>query len=246
MQGLSSNHGQDADLVRLFNRRHTDASCHLYLPRRARQDLNLRSFVDLNVLPLLAASGSIVRGSPKRKSKANASAMSVITESAPSDGSPSSSLKKYATHRTARGLRVTAIRGRGGPPKLVLWLEGPSQKFARLPKSSPLNLASPRVDPDHGVAWHPYLSLHDERVHGRHCSGQRGLRVAVVSAAVGVFVFWLRSRRDRSIIRCLLEDYFVERFAAEELGRRMRAHVGRRITAAMSSSHGSSLSSSAP
>ena len=47
---------------------------------------------------------------------------------------------------------------------------------------------------------------------------------------VYLFTFCLRRRRAKSLIRGLFEDYFAERFAAEELGRRVRASVGRRFT----------------
>jgi hypothetical protein len=63
-------------------------------------------------------------------------------------------------------------------------------------------------------------------------------RIAAVSVVLGsaaaaaacFFTFWLRRRRARSFIRGLFEDYFAERFAADELGRRVRANVGRRFT----------------
>ena len=57
--------------------------------------------------------------------------------------------------------------------------------------------------------------------------------VVLGSAAVAAacfFIFWLRRRRARRLIRGLLEDYFAESFAAEELGRRVQASVGRRFT----------------
>jgi hypothetical protein len=57
--------------------------------------------------------------------------------------------------------------------------------------------------------------------------------VVLGSAAVAAacfFILWLRRRRARSLIRGLFQDYFAESFAAEELGRRVRASVGRRFT----------------
>jgi hypothetical protein len=63
-------------------------------------------------------------------------------------------------------------------------------------------------------------------------------RIAAVSVVLGsaavvaacFFILWLRRRRARSLIRGLFQDYFAESFAAEELGRRVRASVGRRFT----------------
>ena len=49
-------------------------------------------------------------------------------------------------------------------------------------------------------------------------------------AAASFFIVWLRRRRARHLIRGLLEDYFAERFAAEELTSRVLASVGRRFT----------------
>jgi hypothetical protein len=57
--------------------------------------------------------------------------------------------------------------------------------------------------------------------------------VVLGSAAVAVacfFILWLRRRQARHLIRGLFQDYFAESFAAEELGRRVRASVGRRFT----------------
>jgi hypothetical protein len=56
------------------------------------------------------------------------------------------------------------------------------------------------------------------------------LGLAVIVAAACLFTFSLRRRRAKSLIHGLFEDYFAERFAAEELGRRVRASVGRRFT----------------
>ena len=50
------------------------------------------------------------------------------------------------------------------------------------------------------------------------------------------FILWLRRRRPEHLIRGLFRDYFAEFFAAEELGRRMRASVGRRFATKTSSS----------
>jgi hypothetical protein len=64
-------------------------------------------------------------------------------------------------------------------------------------------------------------------------------RIAAVSVVLGstdvvvaacLFTFWLRRPRARSLTRGLFEDYFTERFAAEELGRRVRSSVCRRFT----------------
>ena len=56
------------------------------------------------------------------------------------------------------------------------------------------------------------------------------LELATVAAPACLFTLWLRRRRAKSLIQGLFEDYFAERFAAEELGRRVRASVGRRFT----------------
>jgi F0F1-type ATP synthase assembly protein I len=62
-------------------------------------------------------------------------------------------------------------------------------------------------------------------------------RIAAVSVVLGsaavvmaacLFTFWLRRHRAKSLIRGLFEDYFDERFAADELGRRVRANVSGR------------------
>jgi len=52
------------------------------------------------------------------------------------------------------------------------------------------------------------------------------LGLAAVAAAACLFTLSRRRRRARSLIRGLFEDYFDERFAADELGRRVRASVG--------------------
>ena len=56
------------------------------------------------------------------------------------------------------------------------------------------------------------------------------LGLAAVAAPACLFTLWLRRRRAKSLIQGLFEDYFAERFAAEELGRRVRASLGRRFT----------------
>ena len=56
------------------------------------------------------------------------------------------------------------------------------------------------------------------------------LGLAAVAAPACLFTLWLRRRRAKSLIQGLFEDYFAEGFAAEELGRRVRASVGRRFT----------------
>jgi hypothetical protein len=52
----------------------------------------------------------------------------------------------------------------------------------------------------------------------------------LAEALTGLSLTTWSARRARSLIRGLFEDYFDERFAANELGRRVRANVGRRFT----------------
>ena len=88
--------------------------------------------------------------------------------------------------------------------------------------------------PGEVTAWLAVCAIVDfvqasEQFHGQDCSCQLVLGSAVVAAAC-FFILWLRRHRARHLIRGMLEDYFAERFAAEELGSRVRASVGRRFT----------------
>ena len=88
--------------------------------------------------------------------------------------------------------------------------------------------------PGEVTAWLAVRAIVDfvqtsEQVHGQDCSCQRRPRVGRRRGGC-FFILWLRRRRARSLIRGLFQDYFAESFAAEELGRRVRASVGRRFT----------------
>ena len=83
------------------------------------------------------------------------------------------------------------------------------------------------------AGWPFVLSSILSRQVSKSMDGIAAVSVVLGSAAVAVacfFILWLRRRRARSLIRGLFQDYFAESFAAEELGRRVRASVGRRFT----------------
>jgi hypothetical protein len=65
---------------------------------------------------------------------------------------------------------------------------------------------------------------------GRIAAVSVALALAAVAVAACWLTFWLRRRRAKTLVRGLFEDYFAERFAAEELGGRVRASVGTRFT----------------
>ena len=104
--------------------------------------------------------------------------------------------------------------------------------------------------PGEVTAWLAVRAIVDfvqasEQVHGQDCSCQLVLGSAAVAAAC-FFILWLRRRRSRSLIRGLFQDYFAESFAAEELGRRVRASSAGALRAEVSSSPRPSQPSSSP
>jgi C4-dicarboxylate-specific signal transduction histidine kinase len=113
------------------------------------------------------------------------------------------------------------------------WLEGPSQNLRasqNVSSKSTVGRELIGITASLAVVLLSILSRHNEQVMDRIEAVRVVLGSAAVAVAACLFTFWLRRHRARSRIRDLFEDYFAERFAVEELGRRVRATVGRRFT----------------